>query len=298
MKRIYLLILLVLAVIGSGYGQYADDPAPDVDDRLGQTARGLQSLSDVPIEINIPKGFKLFDKETTINILVSWENSPSDLSDIVGMMIPDTITVPASANRAWVISYRDRGHVRDDNSDDMRFEWILNEMRESSQEPNVNYAWAWSPNYDSTHHRLSLPMKEISGSDTVLIHQQFIFGKSGVIRVMPAASFSDLDWVKENDEKINNAISFAPGERYEDFDSSINPLFYNSVSDFLKGKPTGYQETASGESERNFDGSVYRGLEHGFVGVIAIIALVLIALMLLLMLAVAFTNKKAKRVRT
>lgn len=285
MNRLVSLLLLIF-VAQFSHAQLANVTA---DNEYGiSTQTGQFSLDDAPIDMNIPVGFMFIDGKTSRNILTSyWGNQQAVVEDVVGMIIPDTTSTVEYINRAWIISHKNIGHVQDNKAGSMGFSWILDAIK-NSENNGYTVEWAWEPKYDTEHHRLSLPILYITGTDSIIRHRQTAFGNTGMIEIEPVVPLSDLKWLSENDEIINNAVEFSAGSRYEDFDSINQTAEYNSVSSFLKGITTHSSNVpvdfSSNEEESSFSDMVIK--------IIAKVAIVLVAIMLILMFAVALTNRK------
>ncbi len=246
---------------------------------------GSFSINEAPVKLDLPDDFMYLDANTAKEILIYWGNEASSVKDVIGMIIPKNTPSIQNAEKAWIISYHNVGHIKDNKAANMGFTWILKGLRNSDEYKNTQIDWAWPPKYDTQHHRLSLPLMYITGTDSVLSHSQYIFGNSGMIRVEPIVPLSDLQWLRNNDELINNSIGFTQGARYEDFDSTTQAYAYNSVSAFLRGVPTKSSASTTAATPVHKE-------SHSFISIIGIVAIILVAIMLLLMLAVALTNKK------
>lgn len=287
MNRLFLCLFLLITY-NFASAQFVGQNAKDVKgiDRSSQT--GSFSVDEFPIEMNLPKGFMFLNAKTTKDILGSWGKDTSSLNDVVGMIIPDDTASLQDIKKGWIINYQEVGHVQDNNASNMGFSWILKSIRNSEGYKYNRIGWAWTPKYDMKHHRLSLPLMYVSAGDSILNHSQYIFGNEGLIWVRPFVDTSDLQWLYDNDELINNSIGFTKGNRYEDFDSARQRNAYKSVSAFLKGIPTN-DVTASDDEFQQTE-------EHSFslpvIKILGIVSAVILGIMLILMLAVALTNKK------
>ncbi len=287
MNRIALLLLLIL-VSHLGYAQLVEQTYSDETEEGILTQSGSFSISEAPVEFNLPNGFVYLDANTTKSILGYWGNDASTLQDVIGMIIPESTPSVQDIDRAWIMSYRNVGHVQDNKAGNMGCKWILDGLRYSDNYKNAQVGWAWTPKYDTQHHRLSLPLMYVEGTDTTLNHRQIIFGNEGIVQLDPIIPLSDLQWLYDNDDLINDAVGFTQGSRYEDFDSTKQEYTYKSVSAFIKGVPANASRSDFSEVQTNEKEST----TPSFIGIIGIVAAVLVSIMLILMLAVAITNKK------
>lgn len=286
-KRVYLIVAL-LFTFQFNYAQLVERTYSDETENGIVTQSGSFSISEAPVEFNLPNGFVYLDANTTKSILGYWGNDTSTLQDVIGMIIPESTPSVQDIDRAWIMSYRNVGHVQDNKAGNMGFKWILDGLRYSDNYKNAQVGWAWTPKYDTQHHRLSLPLMYVEGTDTTLNHRQIMFGNEGIVQMDPIIPLSDLQWLYDNDDLINDAVGFTQGSRYEDFDSTKQKYAYKSVSAFIKGVPANASESDFSEVQPNEEESS----TPSFIGIIGIIAAVLVSIMLILMLAVTITNKK------
>lgn len=252
-------------------------------------------VEEAPLLIDPPSGYIFFDGEKTRNILTeSFENDPSEVVDVVGMLVPDSLSSLAYLNSAWLIEYKKVGHVNDKRADKMGFSWLLDEIIRSRKSRGTKTYWLWDPSYDTDMHSLTLPLLEVRADDERLREssvQLALFGKDGVTYIQ---HFSDIDNTKtlqKSAETIKNSIKYTEGNRYEDFDESTDKYTYNSVSSFLKGAPIQNNDSVSSEEETGHSASFFF-LPTFIIKGIGIVAGILIFLMLIFMAIVALTNKK------
>lgn len=292
MKKIILLLLfLVFAQVV--FAQVPEsNSSSDVDvSPLGTTPKSESfTLDDAPIEINLPTGYIFIDAQNSKNFLInSWGNTYDAVKNVVGMIIPGSTSSVEGFDKAWILSFeRNVGHVNDSKAGDMGFSWIINSFNNSEEYKNTHFEWAWTPNYNAEHHRLTLPFLSIANGDTTLSARQYIFGNKDLILVEPTARLSEIKWLAQNNDKIADAISFAPGSKYEDFNESYQNYAYNSVYAFLKGIPattTAPNGVASDES----DEPSFNLLVITWIGKIALYLLIIMAI---LMIAVAITKSR------
>lgn len=284
--RHFLLFISFIVIPLIGFAQSAESEISNqsVSNQLN-LKEGSFSLENVPVEFNLPNGFKYIDANTSKELLSNAGNNDESIRDVIGMIVPDIQSID-QLNKGWVITYRTVGHIQDDEAPYMGFNWILDRLKQDDSFKNSELSWAWKPKYDIQHHRLSLPLLIVNGTDSILNHRQLIFGKDGLIQVEPIVPLSNIAWLIKNDDLINNAIGFKHGARHIDFTST--DYAYNSVSAYIKGIPAESSTTLQDRFEEK-DGPSF--LTY-FIYLIGIAAITLITIMLVLMLAVTITNKK------
>lgn len=283
MNRMLPFLFLLITYVQLVAQNTQDDKTIDISSQTGSF-----SIDEFPIEMNLPKGFMFLNAKTTKDILGYWGNDASSIKDVVGMIIPDDTPSLQDIEKCWIMTYQEVGHVQDSKASNMGFSWILNGLRNSEEYKYTHVDWAWDPKYDMKHHRLSLPLMYITGTDSVLNHRQYIFGNEGMILVQPVVALSNLQWLHDNDELINNSIGFSQGNRYEDFDSINQADAYKSISAFIKGIPANDASSSNDVALQKEENSS----SHSFISIIGIISAFILAIMILLILMVTITNKK------
>ncbi|MBR1963729.1 MAG: DUF2167 domain-containing protein [Muribaculaceae bacterium] len=245
---------------------------------------GYIRLSEAPISINVPMGFVFINGEDTRQILTDYCGNTQDaVKEVVGMMIPDTTSNVEYLDKAYLISYRTPGHVNDDKMSYFSFKKLLQTIQSSLDNSNSIVGWAWTPEYDMTAHRLSLPLMYITnGTDTLFTGKQLIFGKDGLVEIVPISSLSDLQWVYNHETEIAYAITYNSGSAYSDFTGKPDEARYLSVSSFLYNRPN-----ISANSEVSTDDNTPL-----IPSVWIIIFCIGGAILALLWFAVLFTNSK------
>lgn len=261
--------------------------------------RGHVSLLDAPIEIDIPAELQFVDGRNTKFLLSQfWGSDPDALKDVVGMLIPDTLSSIINLDKAFIISYSNDGFVNDKLMRNFSYDKLLKILRANQDNSYTNISWAWTPNYDMHTHSLSLPLAYIENNDTIITPRIFVFGRYGVTRIDPVASISDYQWLYENNRPVINSIEYKKGSGYEDYDPKDKTVTYNSVASFLRGMPS----TISDDPVNNY---IETGKPVGkssfmtiWIRIIGIVAAILLGILLLLMLLVALTNTKSESEKT
>lgn len=232
MKQFILHIALPLYILLGSVYAFADIPDTDTSIYSGTP------LEDAPLVIDPPKGYIFFNGEKTRNILTEYfDNDPSDLTDIVGMLIPDTLSSMQYLGRsAWMFTYDKSGHVNDSHADNMGFSWLI-EAYSANSTPGEKFSWAWKPEYNQDSHLLILPYLHTKNNTTELVLQMKMFGNDGVLEIERFASPSISDKIKKEATEIADGISYTRGNRYIDFGLDQSGSSFNSVSSYLKGIP-------------------------------------------------------------
>ena len=251
-------------------------------------------LDDAPVVVNPPKGYILFDGGKTRSILTdAFGNDASEVADVVGMLIPDTLSSMAYiGDCAWLLSYEKKGHVNDNHADKMGFSWIM-QAYNGNRQPGESFSWAWTPEYRPDRHALILPILHKKNQDSEFKLQMKMFGNDGVLDIERYAPASMSEKVKAEASTVIDGISYTTGNRYEDFEPDTYGSCYNSVSAYLKGIPVNHDAGVGSQAEEE-DPSFFF-LPSSIIKGIGIAAAVLLAAMLVFMMIVAVTNKKEEK---
>jgi uncharacterized membrane-anchored protein len=95
--------------------------------------RGLISLLNGKIQINVPEGYKYLNGKDSEMILIDlWGNIPSEEGDkSIGMLIPDTMKA-VMPDYSINITYSDEGHIKDKEAKKLDYDEMLEQMLEAS----------------------------------------------------------------------------------------------------------------------------------------------------------------------
>lgn len=236
---IFTLFSVVISLCNGQRLPSEDNLAIDIPPSGINTEYGYFRLSEAPISVNVPMGFVFIKGEDTRRIMTEdWGNTAVAVRDVVGMLIPDTTSNVGYLDKAYLISYKTPGHVNDDRMSHFSFKKFLKAIQSSPDNTNNIVSWAWTPEYDTIAHRLSLPLMYImNDTDTLFAGRQLIFGKEGLIEIEPISKLSDLQWIYDHESEIANAITYNSGAAYSDFTGNPEDASYLSVTSFLYNRP-------------------------------------------------------------
>lgn len=276
MARFFSFLFISLFSLCAFSREDAEDPI-DLDIRTGSFM-----VDEAPVFINLPESLLFLHGSDARDFLIQvWGNDPDFVKEVIGIIIPDTTQRLSSADLGYVVSYKEMGHVVDNDNYD------LNKLLDSfnHRKDGYKYLWGWTPSYDKTKHILSLPLV-IQGKNEIYInHVVGIFGRSGMVTLESIGQYYDRFWFQEDGQKIIDGITFTPGHRYEDFDSSKDKIAYSSVENFIQGKHAKGLNSVEGK----FD------FETDTIRIVGYVALVLGIILLILMGLVALTDTNKER---
>jgi uncharacterized membrane-anchored protein len=208
---------------------------------------GTFILLDNLATVNTAGGFAYFDKKDA-NILLSklWSN-PED-PDVLGMLVPADLA-PLDDNFWGVIfSYSDDGHVKDDDAADIKYDELLESMKQSTEEENAErikggysalhlVGWAQPPFYDKAQHKLHWAKDILTGKDSLhtLNYNIRMLGRKGVLVMNVVASIEQLPMIKQKSEKIMASTNFTQGNRYEDYVEGMDKVAEYGIATLIAG---------------------------------------------------------------
>jgi uncharacterized membrane-anchored protein len=198
-------------------------------------------------ELTVPRGFRYLDTAQSRRVLMQlWEN-PDGSS--LGMLFPIDRGPVDDNHWAYTIEYDPMGYVEDDDADDIDYRELLEEMQNDTRENNVErektgfepvylMGWAANPFYDKAAHTLhwAKALRFGSDPDTVLNYNVRLLGRKGVLILNAIGEPSQIGEVKASIPGLLAAITFAKGEKYTDFNSSIDEVAAYSIGGLVAGK--------------------------------------------------------------
>ena len=209
---------------------------------------GAISVGDDLVTLSVPEDFYFLDADDAETVLVDmWGNPPGQ--EVLGMLFPSHFTPLDYESWAVTIEYSDDGHISDDDVADIDYGELLEEMQDDAQasnpdridagyEPIEIVGWAEPPHYVSSSRKLYWA-KEIRFGDadeTTLNYEIRALGRTGVLSMTFVAPTSQLDAINESREAVLAMADFNAGQRYEDFDSSIDKVAAYGVGALVAGK--------------------------------------------------------------
>lgn len=198
-------------------------------------------------ELTVPRGFRYLDSAQSRRVLMQlWEN-PDGQS--LGMLFPIDRGPVDDNHWAYSIEYDPMGYVEDDDADDIDYSDLLEEMRNDTRENNAErekagyepvylMGWAANPFYDKQTHALhwAKALRFGPDPDTVLNYNVRLLGRKGVLVLNAIGNPSQLAEVKASIPGLLSAVTFGKGEKYTDFNSSIDEVAAYSIGGLIAGK--------------------------------------------------------------
>ncbi|MCE3279843.1 MAG: hypothetical protein K0S44_2034 [Bacteroidetes bacterium] len=197
--------------------------------------------------INVPEGFSFLGSKDAQYVLTSLWNNPEDTGTL-GMLIPNGINLLAVESWAVIYSYEEDGHVDDDDAEDIDYAELLGDMQKditanNSSRVAAGYApmeligWAKTPYYDEVNHKLHWAKEIKFGSDSLntLNYNIRMLGRKGVLVLNVVSGMDNIKIVEANIGKILKSSDFNEGNRYENFDSSVDKVAEYGIGGLIAG---------------------------------------------------------------
>jgi uncharacterized membrane-anchored protein len=197
--------------------------------------------------LNVPDGFKYLDSIQAERVIKDLWGNPHGAGTL-GMIMPENLGVMDAW--AFIITYDNLGHVKDDDAEDIDYDEMLVELQKETNENNVErekqgfdkitfVGWAAKPYYDKDKNTLHWA-KELKFGDNeddhTLNYNVRILCRKGVMVLNAVATMSELEVVQQNIEKVQSSVAFNDGNKYSDFDPDIDDVAAWTIGGLVAGK--------------------------------------------------------------
>ncbi|WP_313429324.1 DUF2167 domain-containing protein [Pseudomonas sp.] len=220
--------------------------APTTSEQPQQTAeQWLATLKPQHGNITLPSGiaslqlnnefYYLSPADTERLLTEGWGNPPGFKT--LGMIIPTAVNPLADNGWGVIISYKNDGHISDDDAAKIDYAELLEQMKAEDEEDNKErrkqgYAgltllgWAEPPSYDQATHKMywARELKAEDADQTTLNYSIRVLGREGVLELNAVAAMADLQTIKQETPKILAFTNFTDGNRYADYDAKTDKL--------------------------------------------------------------------------
>ena len=212
---------------------------------------GTVSIGNGIASIKVPGGFKfLIGKDAEMVLTEIWGNPPSDPGyGSLGMLFPADSDPFDDGNYAINITYAEEGFVDDKDAKDIDYDDLLKQMKEDTKAENElrvqkGYipielvGWASAPYYDAANKKLhwAKELKFGENPSNTLNYNIRVLGRKGFLELNVIGDMAVLPEVKEHIGGILPAVEFNEGNRYLDFDSSVDKIAVYGIGGLIAGK--------------------------------------------------------------
>jgi len=248
MKHLRHLLVAVLLCATTLPAIAASTPAsaPTASEQAPQTAeQWLATLKPQHGNITLPGGiaslqldneFYYLSPDDTERLLTEAWGNPRGFKTL-GMIIPTAVSPLAENGWGVIISYKNDGHISDDDAARIDYADLLKQMQADDEEDNKErrkqgYAgltllgWAEPPSYDQATHKMywARELKADDAEQTTLNYSIRVLGREGVLELNAVAAMADLQTIKQETPKILAFTNFTDGNRYADYDATTDKL--------------------------------------------------------------------------
>jgi len=213
---------------------------------LNYDTTGSVTIGSNMATFTIPKGFKYLNPAQSEHVMHDlWGNPPAKS---LGMIFPSEANNLVPSTWAIEISYEEEGHVKDDDAKDIKYDELLKDMQKELAESNPErkkegYAtaqllgWASPPYYDEKEKKLHWAKRILFEGDTseTLNYNIRILGRKGVLVLNAIGSMNELNEIKSDMPPILGSVNFKDGNRYSDFDSSVDKVAAYGIAGLIAG---------------------------------------------------------------
>lgn len=211
---------------------------------------GTIELKNGIAKIKVPVGFKYLNAEQSKRVLIDiWGNPPSTAEGTLGMILPENAGVLDETGYVFNIEYDEIGYVKDDDADEVNYDDLLKQMQEESIEENKQrteagyqtiqmVGWASKPFYDKERKILHWAKEIKFGENEVntLNYNVRILGRKGVLILNAIAQMPELALVQKDIKQVMNIVEFNEGNKYSDFDPSVDEVAAWTIGGLVAGK--------------------------------------------------------------
>jgi uncharacterized membrane-anchored protein len=253
-----LLGLVLICTISSSFA--TDSIDVDMEDMMVQIQHYYDSIEQtlnyqkgaIPLgsgmaTLNVPEGFAYLNPEDASTVLTELWGNPK--GDVLGMLVPEGKGVSGDDSWAFVIQYEELGYVEDDDTDDIDYNELLEQMKtdevaENAEREKLGYdpihtvGWASTPFYDDKNKVLhwAYELKFGDAEVNTLNYNIRVLGRKGVMVLNAVGNIDQLEEIKPFIETVRMSAVYEDGHKYEQFDSSVDNVAAYTVGGLVAGK--------------------------------------------------------------
>ena len=221
----------------------ADSPAkekdaaePDEDAALQKLVSSLSyKTGDIPLSsgmavLHLAEGWRYLGPKDAKSVLVDlWGNPPEAAGGTLGLVLPSGQEVTMDESWAIVVSWEEEGYVPDSDADEINYDDLLNQLKESSRAASAQRqkdgygkflltGWALPPRYDKQAKVLHWAKAFDNGSPVKSLNYDVrVLGRRGVLSMNAVASMNQVKDIESASAGIVKLVEFTAGNRYADY---------------------------------------------------------------------------------
>lgn len=223
--------------------EYYQSIVDSLEPRTGEIVLGNNLATLV-----VPEAFYFLDSDDAETVLVDlWGNIPGQ--DVLGMLLPAAYSPLDLDSWAVTIDYTEDGYVSDDDAADIDYTELLRDMQKDTKAWNEErvdagydavdlLGWAEPPHYDAAEKKLYWAKELRFGDmpDTTLNYEIRALGRRGILSMTFIAATNQLDEINAHREQVLSMVEFNDGNRYSDFDPSMDKVAAYGLGALVAGK--------------------------------------------------------------
>ncbi|TLY49264.1 MAG: DUF2167 domain-containing protein [Gammaproteobacteria bacterium] len=248
LRRLLIVVALLLAAPA-----YAQDTAATKKDEVRQFIESLHfqtgkvAVSGAHATLNLNPDFRFLDAHDAQRVLEQLWGNPPD-SDVLGMLVPTSKSLPEKDAWAVVITFVADGYVSDADAAKTDYAKILKDMQQESRDANAErtkrgypaveiVGWATPPHYDAAANKIYWARElDFTGShEHTLNYDIRVLGRSGYLSLNAVAGMNQLDTVQTQMPNVLAMTEFDQGQRYSDFNASTDKVAAYGIGALVAG---------------------------------------------------------------
>ncbi len=226
---------------------YQDEPEVDRILRTFNYRQGLIVLPGGRAELQVPEGYYYLGMDDADTVLTELWGNPN--GETLGMIFPTEYTPWDEGAWGAVIQFDEIGYVSDVDAEGYDYDALLVEMKADTKAESQEMVqqgfdsveligWAEPPSYDPETRKLHWAKEFRFGADesSTLNYDLRALGRYGVLQMNFVAGMDQLDLIKHALPEVSGMVSFVNGQRYTDFDPSVDKVAAVGVAGLIAGK--------------------------------------------------------------
>ena len=249
--------LLLLSLFGLASCAAAQSGAAPAVPALPATAPTLNfqtqplTILNGKVTVQASPSLRYLDPSDSRRVIVDlWGNPPGAADDVLGMLVPGNTTPDAGDGWAIVLTENRDGHVSDSDAASTNYTQLLKDMQSGVQDNNdarikAGYepirlvGWAEPPSYDAAGHKMvwakELAFGDAKPADDSLNYAVRVLGRDDVLEVNAVGGVGQLAQIKQGMAAVLPAVTFTPGNRYEDYKEGSDKLAGYGIAGLIAG---------------------------------------------------------------
>lgn len=257
MKLLFRPLLAALLLCATRvHAQNADPAQPTPEQQQQRAEQFMASLKPQHGSVKLPNDvatlqlgddfYYLSPGDSERLLTQGWGNPPGNKT--LGMIIPQAVSPMSRDGWGVVITYRDDGHVSDDDANKIDYTDLMNKMKKADEEENEErkkqgygglhiLGWAEPPSYDAQSHKMiwAKELKADGASENTLNYAIRVLGRKGVLELNAVAGMDQLGMIKQQMPAVLAFTNFSDGNKYTDFNASTDKVAAYGLAALVAG---------------------------------------------------------------